>query len=399
MENAYKAQKDHHYIRIISSEIDGCESGEVLQRTAVFVSLYYYEQLDFYEKYIVNIPLSVDLYIISSEEALLERLKKDLKRDAYYLRKNNRGRDISALLVVCKEYIDRYQYFCFIHDKKSEDRDWVENLWGNTLGIGDAHFIGKIIALFEQNNEIGLVIPPELISADYKAFGRFWAGNYDNTVKLARELHLDCEIKKEIEPISLGTIFWCRTKAIRKLFEKKWEYTDFQEEPLPEDGTISHAVERIIPYVVQSAGYATVTVMNDRYAEHAYDVLYESLVKSMDICLSELGISSLHEVSSFGERRDRMLSFSRKYRNLFLYGSGVVGERCLKFLRHLNINISGFTETTPKTDESHGLPLMAIDRVAGLESAGVIVSVGKKYKDEINGILDNMNIPYMDYQD
>ncbi|WP_353937923.1 rhamnan synthesis F family protein, partial [Parabacteroides goldsteinii] len=31
----------------------------------------------------------------------------------------NRGRDVSALLVGCAPYISDYKYVCFVHDKKT----------------------------------------------------------------------------------------------------------------------------------------------------------------------------------------------------------------------------------------------------------------------------------------
>ncbi len=37
-------------------------------------------------------------------------------------------------------------------------------------------------------------------------------------------------------------------------------------EPLPQDGTISHAIERIYPFVAQSAGYPPAVVMSKSYA-------------------------------------------------------------------------------------------------------------------------------------
>ena len=34
-----------------------------------------------------------------------------------------------------------------------------------------------------------------------------------------------------------------------------WTLCDFPKEPLPVDGTLLHAIERIYPFVVQSQGY------------------------------------------------------------------------------------------------------------------------------------------------
>ena len=67
---------------------------------------------------------------------------------------------------------------------------------------------------------------------------------------------MDVSIKEDKEPIApLGSFFWARAKALEPLFEKEWTYDDFPEEPVADDGTILHAIERIYPFSAQSAGY------------------------------------------------------------------------------------------------------------------------------------------------
>jgi lipopolysaccharide biosynthesis protein len=68
----------------------------------------------------------------------------------------------------------------------------------------------------------------------------------------------------------LGSYFWFRSAALAKLFKAGLDYTDFPEEPLPEDGSISHALERIYPFVAQDAGYYTAVVMADQLARMEY---------------------------------------------------------------------------------------------------------------------------------
>ena len=70
-----------------------------------------------------------------------------------------------------------------------------------------------------------------------------------------------------------GSCFWFRTDALRKLFKYDWKYEDFPEEPLPIDGTISHAIERCYAYVAQDAGYYSAIVMCDEYAKIEYTTL------------------------------------------------------------------------------------------------------------------------------
>jgi lipopolysaccharide biosynthesis protein len=42
---------------------------------------------------------------------------------------------------------------------------------------------------------------------------------------------------------------------LKPLFNLKLGWSDYPEEPLPNDGTILHALERLLPFVAQHAGY------------------------------------------------------------------------------------------------------------------------------------------------
>ena len=69
---------------------------------AVIIFLYYDEQIHEYDWYIQNIPEDIDIYIISSKESILQEF-----RSSRYIKvkKENRGRDISALLVCAEPFI------------------------------------------------------------------------------------------------------------------------------------------------------------------------------------------------------------------------------------------------------------------------------------------------------
>jgi lipopolysaccharide biosynthesis protein len=58
----------------------------------------------------------------------------------------------------------------------------------------------------------------------------------------------------------LGTMFWVRAAAMVPLWRRGFGATDFPDEPLPNDGTILHALERALPSVCEAAGYTWATV-------------------------------------------------------------------------------------------------------------------------------------------
>jgi lipopolysaccharide biosynthesis protein len=46
-------------------------------------------------------------------------------------------------------------------------------------------------------------------------------------------------------------MFWARTEAIRPLLELGLDWQDYPAEPLPYDGSMLHAVERLLPLVAE----------------------------------------------------------------------------------------------------------------------------------------------------
>ena len=53
----------------------------------------------------------------------------------------------------------------------------------------------------------------------------------------------------------LGTMFWARTAALAPLFELGLGWEDYPPEPLPYDGTILHAIERLVTLVARHRGF------------------------------------------------------------------------------------------------------------------------------------------------
>ena len=64
----------------------------------------------------------------------------------------------------------------------------------------------------------------------------------------------------------VGNMFWFRPGALRPLLESNIDYKDFPEEPIPNDGTLAHAVERILLYVAQHEGYSSSAIEPSRQA-------------------------------------------------------------------------------------------------------------------------------------
>ena len=97
------------------------------------------------------------MYIYSSKSEVLKICEDKVKRkNVFFALKENRGRDVSALLVAAKEIIEKFEVFCFIHDKESKaeylEKDterWILNLWENMLH--DEDYIYRVAEMFQTN--------------------------------------------------------------------------------------------------------------------------------------------------------------------------------------------------------------------------------------------------------
>jgi rhamnosyltransferase len=187
----------------------------------------------------------------------------------------NRGRDVSSLLIGLRSFATQYDYICFAHDKKvthlkpkikgeSSSYHCFENV------LGSPAFVENIITTFQDNPRMGLLVPPTPIQADFSGIlGNEWQANFENVRKLADRLKITVNIDKDKPPIApLGGIFWYRSEALKILFDADFQYEDFPKEPIQKlDGTIMHAIERIYPFAAQQAGFFTGWVLSDIFAK------------------------------------------------------------------------------------------------------------------------------------
>lgn len=243
---------------------------------ALIMHLYYEDQFENNLIYAQNMPTVSDIYITVNSESKVQQVEAVVSslgiENVRVILTQNRGREISALLIGCKEIFSRYDYVCFVHDKKSNHwscatigESYNNMIWSNLLY--NEIYIKNVINLFENNTCLGIVTPPNPVHAGYYAsVGDEWTSCFDVSVKLAQKLGLKVSLSDDAHPFCLGTVFWCRTAALKKLFDYEWMYEDFHAEPMPLDGTISHALERLLPFIAQDAGYYSGWIMHTDYA-------------------------------------------------------------------------------------------------------------------------------------
>lgn len=271
---------------------------------ALVMHLYFDDLLDNSFQYANSMPQNADIYVttnsVEKKEKILNIFQK-LKCHKLEVRViENRGRDVSSLLVGVKDVIMQYDIVCFMHDKKTAQ------VIPGTVGAGFANkcldnilaskgYVNNIIKCFDENPRLGLLTPPEPNHGwFFPTLGQEWRNNFKTAKDLADQLGIKVPMSEEKPPIApFGTMFWFRPKAMKCLYAKDWEYEDFPPEPNNTDGTILHAIERLYPFAVQQEGYYPAIVMNDQWAAIEYTNL-KYYVREYNNVLMKHQIESAH---------------------------------------------------------------------------------------------------------
>lgn len=370
-------------------------------RVAVFLHLYYEDTVEKYYQYIEQIPHYIDVYITTSNKKTLELLKKYNTagmRNFILIEGLNRGRDVGALLVTFKPYISQYEYICFTHDKKEKTAaqksfsdQFVECIWSNLLYSEE--YIENVLGLFEKNSSLGLLLPP-MYTGDYSTawLANDWGMNFENTCLLAEYIGIDTSLLIEDQPpAAYGTAFWARTISLKKLFSHTWKYDDFLSEPLPNDGEINHAIERILQYVVVDAGFKYINILSIPYAQKHIEYLQMHARETGRYITKISGARCLHEFRELENQSARLQKFCSEYNRIYIYGAGVYGKSCLRLLKSLDIEVEAFLNSRYGIDRMvEGIREVSVWSIDEWKNSGVIIA--SKLKDNINEMENNLKL-------
>jgi lipopolysaccharide biosynthesis protein len=168
----------------------------------------------------------------------------------------NRGRNFGPLFVEFSKELLKEKSFIHVHSKKSLHspdfaKDWLAR---NTDLLLSESGIQRVRGLVSADPKIGLVFADasDLLYGTNFRWGR--------SLKVAKATFVD---RKGFEHIKwsgrlsfpAGGMFWIRTEAIRPLLEIDWNYEMFPLERGQGDGTMQHALERMVGQLPLSSGF------------------------------------------------------------------------------------------------------------------------------------------------
>jgi tetratricopeptide (TPR) repeat protein len=167
------------------------------------------------------------------------------------------GRDVGAFVVFLQSgVLFKYDLVCKLHTKRSahlsRGDDWTNgDDWRRALiaGIlGSPELVDRIIANFRAHPELGIVVADRnLLSGATK-----WTDNEHWLSRLLPRLGVSSDVTDC--PFPGGNIFWVRSSLLRLLLDLSIELQDFEPEPLPLDGALGHAIERVFGLICRKTG-------------------------------------------------------------------------------------------------------------------------------------------------
>lgn len=231
------------------------------RRVALHVHSYFPELLPEITTRLSQNRIRPDLFVSVAHEnarSLVSRKLKDYKGKIAEIRiVPNRGRDIGPFLTAFgQSFLTDYEFVGHLHTKKSADvsdenmgKSWYRFLLENLLGGEAGAMADCILSKMKEDNTIGLVFPDDPSTTG-------WCDNLPFAETIAARMGI--EKLPDSFNFPVGTMFWARTSALAPLLDLKLDWDDYPEEPLPYDGTLLHAIERLFSLVLP--------LSNSRYA-------------------------------------------------------------------------------------------------------------------------------------
>ena len=359
----------------------------------VIAHLFYEDLLAESISYLMNVPHTIDILITTPAKyvAKVRLLLEEIGRlDAKVIPAGPNGRDVAALLVTAHEYLLQYDYLCFVHDKKTTGGvgdpiigEVYRNLiWKNLLGSKDT--IYTILQMFQDNPALGIIAPPRPYHDQYfLCMGDRWVKSFETTQRILRRLQIERTLSRNDQPLAISMAFWCRTKALAKLFLHTFHYKDFPLEPLALEGSINHAIEHAISLIAEDSGYETKIYSNP---QETYSIMmeYEEMLSKLSGALAEQYFFTTLDGLIDEVKHKTLMKFCKLYPRLYVYGAGYHGNRLLKILEKMGYSAEGFVVSNdmsfPQNAKLHCYHIADLNRSSDI---GIIVAVAHAYQSQI----------------
>lgn len=257
-------------------------------RVVAITHVFYPEMTEEILDRLEHLPHDYDLVVTTSDAAKAAVISGVLARrgraaDVRVVR-SNRGRDVSAFFVDCRDVLesDDYDVVVKVHSKRQpQDPPNVQELFKRHMFenlLSSPGYAANVLRLFQQYSSLGMVFPPVYHIA-YPTLGRAWFLNKPRAEEEAQRLGIHVPFDDNTPLSAYGSFFVARPEALRKITSAGYRHEDFPDETDYRDGALTHVVERLVSYAALSEGYHCREVMNAELAAINYNYLeYRAIV-------------------------------------------------------------------------------------------------------------------------
>lgn len=236
--------------------------------TAVVIHLFYTDQWQYIKEKLENMgTIGFDLFIsLQGKDRDFSAELLQYRKDVHISILENRGRDILPFVHIARRLDQKgYTSILKIHTKKSKHRSdgdkWFKELVNGLLPSETA--VKKIKDTLDT--ETALIGP----KGHYVSYGEYIGSNEPGINSLLNKMYTDDQIVAIRAQTSEygyfgGSMFWISTEALRPLLDLYLMPEDFEAEAGQIDGTLAHAIERLIGLVAsnQNATFYKVSKKN-----------------------------------------------------------------------------------------------------------------------------------------
>lgn len=188
----------------------------------------------------INRPIKLVCTCTLESKALVEKM---LPHGAIIKVCENRGRDIAPWLLHAAPLLSDCDVVLKVHTKSSSHDSalygWrLQLLW---CLVGNINTVETIVERFRTTSELSILCAPYHPALKHDIN---WGQNKTIATELANQLGIS--LPDDIQNFPAGSMFWYKPNQLRAITEHKWCIDDFPEEEGQIDGTIMHAIERVL---------------------------------------------------------------------------------------------------------------------------------------------------------
>lgn len=223
-------------------------------RFAVVAHIYYPDVWPEFAKTLAALEIPFDLFVTltyrgDETEALMEQIREEFPKAAL-VPVANRGRDILPFMTLVNVgALDGYEAVCKLHTKKSPHREdgdhWRRHLVG---GILPETGLAPLLETFLADRDSAFWVA----DGQHYTGTEWWGTNLEVTRHLLRRLEI--EISPDVLSFPAGSIYWMKPLIIGLLKALRLHEDHFDIETAQVDGTIAHAIERVMGFLATAAG-------------------------------------------------------------------------------------------------------------------------------------------------